>query len=331
MFVVLFKTWFSDYKLTFKGEKKIRTGALLKIEWPKGLIGYADLCPLPEFGDAPVAEQLADLKKLKMTQQLEQSIWFANRDAKARDLKLNLMQGLPRIKNNFMFRSVKHIDSVNLAELRVLGFQNLKLKCGIDLDAETKAIEKLLMLGNFKLRLDFGAKLSADEYKKFILKIPAALRTGIEYVEDPVPFTPETWIELNLLVPLALDQEYAKVNWERIQGQSPFKVLVMKPARMDVTKAFERVNSRGLKVVMTSSLDHPVGVAHAAVLAAHYKKGYPNMMLDGGCWTHKHFEPDDFSKLIAGDGPQFPEIPGIGVGFDSAFKNLDEKNLWTPL
>ena len=64
--------------------KASRSGALLKISWPSGKTGYADLHPWPELGDEKLDDQLAMLEKLRLTPLTEQSINFAKRDAEAR-------------------------------------------------------------------------------------------------------------------------------------------------------------------------------------------------------------------------------------------------------
>jgi hypothetical protein len=67
---------------------------------------------------------------------------------------------------------------------------------------------------------------------------------------------------------------------------------------------------------VTSSLDHPVGVAHASIVAGIIKKNTINRILDCGCYTTKLYKPNEFSIKIKDQGPYILNSPGMGIGFD---------------
>lgn len=322
------KFWFSEYTLKPRHEGlPSRRGALIKVEWPDQMVGYADLLPWTDLGDEPLIVHLKDLQRGKMSDMLEQTIWLARRDAQARKEQRHLMKGLPRVRNSLLIQDPSAITESELGEARRVGFMSVKIKCGVRPEAEHALIDKILKMGAFGIRLDFNAKLTFKDFTEFFKKIPVAFRDRIEYVEDPFPFAVDTWREASKLVPLALDIEYKRVNWESLKAPAPFKVLVIKPARLDLNTALEHVNKWGLKMVVTTNLDHPVGVMHAASVASEMKKIYPNILLDCGCFTHLEYQEDPFSAQLPATGPMTAEVPGFGVGFD----DLLEKTKWIPV
>ncbi len=304
-----------------------RQGALIKIQWPDGLVGYGDLFPWTEFGDRPLNEHLYDVTKGRLSMLMEQTIWLARRDAVARIEKRHLLRGVPRVKNSFLIQDVTKFDEALLGDVKRLGYASVKIKCGRDLNREYALIDRMTRQMGFLVRLDFGTKLDFPQFKEFAESIPEALRERIEYVEDPFPFEPRTWLEANKLLPIAVDFEWRNINFSELKGVLPFKVVIIKPARLDIPKTLEVINRWGLRMVITSSLDHPVGIMHAVAVAGEVKKSYPNMLLDCGCFSHIEYQPNEFSAELPKKGPIISEIPGTGVGFDE----LLEKVTWVEL
>lgn len=292
----------------------VRDGALLKIEWPNGHTGYADLHPWPELGDFSLEDQLSDLRRGKMSTQIEQSIWLAKRDAEARAEKKSLFSGGEKIKNNYLLSDFQLLKPGFLDGLRNEGFTTLKIKVGRNLKEEAEVLTHVAAAG-LKIRLDFNAVGSWQIFEKFITNLPLTVRPLIEYVEDPFPFNVQAWSEARKLVKIAIDNQYDKVPWDQLTSV-PFDVVVMKPAKMDVDKALLHCQNYGLKATVTSYMDHPVGVAHALSVAMELKKDYGEMILDAGCMTHRLFQMDAFAAEISTQGPYFLKIPGTGVGFD---------------
>jgi len=128
-------------------------------------------------------------------------------------------------------------------------------------------------------------------------------------------------------VPLAIDQELTKLDWEKTKTPLPFKVVVIKPARIDVEKVVKYIDKYALKMVVTSSLDHAVGIAHACAVAADLKKFYPNTLIDCGCLSMRAYRPNEFASRVLVTGPYLTNIQGTGIGFDE----LLEKTNWTPV
>lgn len=306
-----------------------REGALLRIRWPDDLEGYGDLFPWPEFGDADVMTQLFDLKSGRISTGLEQTIHLARKDAQARVYGQNLMRGLPRVRNHLLVADIDSVTDAELVEARKQGYQSVKIKCGVDTQKEIDFALKLIKQKGFLIRLDFNGKATPTDIETFKQQIPASLRSKIEFIEDPFPFMHNLWQEASQLAPLAVDQEFERIPWGDYSESKPppFKVLVLKPARQDMVKARELAHRFRLKVVVTSSLDHPVGIMHAAAACGDMKRLYPNMILDAGCFSHTAYEPNLFSTLMPTKGPFLGEVPRTGVGFDDILKELP----WTDL
>jgi O-succinylbenzoate synthase len=314
--------WFHKYQLQEMQAEGTHEGALLKAVWPDGRTGYADLFPVKKFGDADIDTQLENLASGKLSPLAEQSIWLAKRDAALRKSKKNAFVGATKVKNHFLVTDMFKFTDSNMADIRTAGFTTLKLKVGRDPNEEGKIISRWLKQHPVMLRLDFNARLTFDDYQLFMLNLQQGERARIEFVEDPFPWHPEAWKEVSKFAPLAIDHEAEKLDWDKLKSPLPFKVLIIKPARMDVEKAMARVNQFALKMVITSSMDHPVGVAHALHVAAEIKKFNPNTLLDCGCLTLRLYRPNEFTSMIQTTGPYLTGIRGTGIGFNELLEGL---------
>lgn len=296
-----------------------RDGALLKVQWDDGLIGYADLHPWPELGDVPLADQLLDVGHGKISRQLEQSIWLARRDALLREEGKNIFENGVKVKNNFLISDLTKLKPGFLDEINGEAYTHIKIKVGRDLQRERDLLSQVAAAG-FRLRLDFNAMGSWQTFEKFMTALPKTVLPVIEYVEDPFPFEEQAWGEAQRIVKIAVDNQYDKVKWANLK-KIPFDIIVIKPAKNDVDLAVTRCKKHNLKAVVTSYMDHPVGMIHALGLAMELKKNHGDMMLDPGCLTHQLFKMDSFSAEINTQGPFVMKVPGTGVGFDKLLGN----------
>lgn len=304
---------------------KEREGALLKVEWPDQKVGYADLHPWPELGDVPLQVHMQDLAKGKISSLVEQSIWLARRDAQWRADKKNYFDdGMP-LRNNFTISNIHDVVPGFLDEIKAEGFTTVKLKVGRDLKQEIGFLSNLAAAG-LKIRLDFNAIASWQIFEKFMAQVPGTVLPFIEYIEDPFPYEEKSWSEAQKLAPIAVDNEYHKVRWNKNE-KPPFDVMVVKPARVDVDKAVEFCKKWNLKMTITTSMDHPVGVAHAVSVAMELKKLHGDMILEAGCMTHRLYQMDLFVTELFTQGPYFAKGRGTGIGFDNILKALP----WHPV
>jgi hypothetical protein len=82
-----------------------------------------------------------------------------------------------------------------------------------------------------------------------------------------------------------------------------------------------------LKYAVTSSLDHPVGIAHACVIASELLQKFPDLMLTAGCLSVHAYESNPFSQALQIEGPYLGPITGWGVGFDALLEQLPWEKL----
>ncbi len=310
-------------------DRKFREGALLQITWPDQISGYADLHPLLELGDEILDHQLTNIQLQKPTAILEQAIFLARRDAEARSKGKSLFSPDFKIKNNLTVSSVDLITDSFLEEIVKEGYGTIKLKCGIAPDKEFAAIEKITKLRKIKVRPDFNGQGNFASLSKFLQELKTEGRFWIEYIEDPFNMKSsedlQNWVQLRSLVPLALDQ----IWWPDWNFRPPIDVLVVKPVRGDLGKSFNHIKRWSLKWTMTSSMDHPVGIMHAASIAHDYLKQNSNLCVgDFGFLTHPLFESNEWSQMMPTMGSWLFAGKGFGIGFDELWNNLEGDLNW---
>ncbi len=322
------KIFFAPYQLQSLGRLNakspggLREGTLLKVLGPYG-IGYADLFPWPELGDAHLETHLSSLKTKSPTNLAQRSLALADKDARARDRRESL--GLDRdLKNNALVTDVTDVTDSQIHRWIEQGFSTVKVKCGVDAAAEIELIERLVDLGGLKIRLDFNSG-SRDYLQKFMNLFPSNFDSHLQYVEDPCVYDPEVWGRLRERWPLALDRETEKIL---SSGEKPVAdVLILKPARQDVEPLMKWALRWNLSVTVTSSMDHPVGVVHAAVVGLELSRLHGNRILDAGCLTLDQYEANEFSKALPRRGP-FVSVPiGFGIGFEKLLQETPWKEL----
>lgn len=304
---------------------KDREGALLRIEWPNEKIGYADLHPWPELGDPELKEHLLGLSSGKISTLAEQSLWLAKQDAILRAEKKNALDGGGRVKSHYTVTDISKITDTNLQEIKSSAFGTIKLKMGTDLQREIDFIHRGILKQGFIFRLDFNAKAKPKDIEKLHGLLPEGIRQKIEFIEDPIPYDHKAWTELAKFFPLAVDIQLEKVDWK--QRNLPFGTIVLKPSRQDVEKTVQLAIQNKCKLVVTSALDHPVGVVHATRIANDLKLKYPEMVLESGCATTRLYKPSNFSMKMLWQGPFLMQVFGKGVGFDDLLTTIP----WEPL
>ena len=92
---------------------------------------------------------------------------------------------------------------------------------------------------------------------------------------------------------------------------------MVKPAKQSITLV------KGVDFVVTSYLDHPVGIAHAywqAQSLGLQKRNY-------GLMSWNIYEKTLFNFWIQDKGPRFNFKSGFGIGFDDLWDTLEWKQL----
>lgn len=319
--------WISRYELrplpalNSKASSAPKLGALLRVGH-----GFADLHPWPELGDKPLDEQLTLLASGTTTPSTRASLLFAEADGEARATGKSIFDGLTiPASHSLRLTSEGEIDIEGLARQ---GFERIKVKAGKNLDSERVWITGVLSKIDatrltLKMRIDFNASVTRSQLESFLSFIPTSLRGHIEFLEDPLPYHPDTWQELRDAYGVRLAADFEKPS-DTFRG---IDTLVIKPARENVAAQLEMAEEHELRVVVTSSLDHPVGQMGAAFAAARLQRDHPDLVDACGLLSHTSYQPDAFSERIAMDGPHLIPPSGTGVGFDDLLAALPWKRL----
>jgi O-succinylbenzoate synthase len=102
---------------------------------------------------------------------------------------------------------------------------------------------------------------------------------------------------------------------------------VIKPASQDAFPLALAAAHDGMQIVVTHSMDHPLGQAVALWTAMRLRQRHGEIVLDGGLQATGLYAPDEFSAQIRAREPRTAPPPGTGFGFDELLAKLP----WTLL
>ncbi|MDH3068057.1 hypothetical protein QET40_02930 [Akkermansia sp. N21169] len=294
-----------------------RYGALIMTD--EGGVGC--IHPWPELGDATLDEELEALKAGSPLTLGKRALKCANVDADARHKGINLLHGL-----NIPESHATLPPCVSPASVRIMGingFRAGKLKA---MSSPKSTLERLATLAsiapNWRWRIDFNSSLNEREADEFWREMSPSLRQLVDFVEDPCPYTRESWSRLmSEGMRLAYDQGSDLDHQPHLDTTSP-PIRIIKPAR-------EKMPSPGSgKHVFTSFMDHPIGQLWATYTAAQYYQDTPSeeIPLCGLC-THLLFKKDAFIEALGGLAPVITVPEGTGLGYDDLLAALPWKKL----
>lgn len=287
-----------------------RQGCLLRING-----GFADLFPWPEFGDETLDQQLAYLSAGKPTLLTQQSLVLAQKDSEYRQHQINPLKKSPPLRNHLLMTSLT-------ADLQIKDFKSVKIKLGRDWSKDIPVLNAWIESNpSILVRLDFNSSLNLTEFGKFVQQCSDLLKQQIEFVEDPMPYIEKDWFRAEELLPLACDFEWDKA-FSAAKTSVPFHVLIAKPARRALLEISTRAKDFNLAIVVTSSMDHPVGCLQALTQALELKKDPELRLLDAGCLSWNQYSEKIFSSQIDVSGPYVLGTPGFGVGFEQTLEKL---------
>lgn len=327
------KIWVAPYELKPRDPSLglsvgVRLGSLLRAEFEDGKIGYADLHPWPELGDLSLAEQLRLLQgpEAGWSQLARQSLFFAEKDAEARARGVSLFEGVAPgdLPENHFLVSLSDLGFSRIEQALQEGFRVFKLKVGGAPREEVQALVRLAdrLPSDAKLRLDFNARVSAPVLDAF-LELVASLLDRVDFLEDPLPWNPNEWMELKRQwgLRMALDRaaEAKQIPFKLIGSAVDF--LVIKPATQEAPVG-EIISEYPL--VVTSYLDHPLGQVSAAVFAARLKMDRPGKLGVCGLLSQGAYEVNRYSERLQVSGTRLLPPEGLGLGFDE----LLERENW---
>jgi O-succinylbenzoate synthase len=303
-----------------------RHGALIKVEFDQGDIGYADLHPWEEFGHPPLETHLTSLTSERPTHLASLALRHARTDAAARRAGLSLFEGLPEVRSHALFTDWTTAPRATFEQCAGEGYTEAKLKIGRDPGAEAKALNRLADL-RLRWRLDVNASLTTggETIEAFLTKLFPSIRRNIKFLEDPFPYDVSTWSSFakSESVPLAID-------WELPSSPPPWpsaQILVIKPSSQDAFPLALAAAHAGMELVVTHSMDHPLGQSVALWTAMRLRQRHGELLRDGGLQAVGLYAPNQFSEQIQTCGPQTIPPPGTGFGFDELLAKLP----WTLL
>ncbi len=318
------KIWYSPYTLVahsslnsrFENRKKL--GALLKVQFSKDLIGFADLHPHPELGDSQLSEHLDCIFRNEPSSLVNCCLHWALIDAHARKKGESLFKGLKLPRTHAIVTDLNRVNEYKIDELKQQGFDYLKIKMGRDIPVETMQLLQLTQkLQGLKLRLDFNEALDTRVFSDWWKLVKGGLEDHLDYIEDPYPYSPEGWTLST--APLALDRSLNLENLKTFDGP----VVVFKPAVSDT----HWLNTIHHRVIFSTYMDHPLGEMSALFAAAQYYTDTGQQPEVCGLRTWHLFESNEFSESLDDKGSVLSVAGGTGLGFDEQLKSQNWKLL----
>ena len=325
----------------WRAARSPRSGTLIEVTFDDETIGYADLHPWTEFGHAPLTDHLASLAADQPTHLANLALRHARTDAAARRAGVSLFEGLPEIASHALFTDWTNAPRSAFEHCATEGYRAAKLKIGRDPQREAEALNELADLP-LRWRLDANASQTpgagdaaatscsaavpgGESIQVLLTKLLPNTRQSIDFLEDPIPYNASAWTALSERerMRLALDWELPKTppSWPGAQ------ILVLKPASQDAFSLALAAAHAGMEIVVTHSMDHPLGQCVALWTAMRLRQRHGDLVREGGLQAAGLYADDDFSEQIKTRGPRTIPPPGTGFGFDDLLVNLT----WKPL
>ncbi len=297
--------------LNAKSGRREFEGALIRVGG-----GFGCLHPWPELGDLDLETLLRELKH-----------GDAQNPLTKRALSMAALDGQFREMGRSVFKDREvPLNHATIAQFRLEeveeavrgGYWVLKIKGHSDYAAIANRLDELSRRWPaLRWRIDFNGVLSKSDVLRFVQCLTDHVWKRIDFLEDPCPYSREDWEDIRHItsLDLALDDPGDVAS-------PAAQVLVLKPARQELSRFAEGRE----RLVVTSSMDHPLGQCFAAVQAATLST-LTGRVDSCGLQTHGLFEPDGFSERFGCAGPRFQPPGGTGLGFDDLLEKLPWKRL----
>lgn len=286
----------------------MRSGALVGLTDEAGRESWGDIAPLPKWSKESLEESLSQLnvhkqslldhewesdtylKKL-LTYSLYPSVFFGLESA-----LLSLLTPLPEHKISVSALLMGTPDEImeQAKQRKKEGFTSAKLKVSnLSFEEAARLIEELN--DDFYLRIDVNRAWETADAMKFFSQFP---KDTFDYVEEPF----KDPIDLALFQhPLAIDESFPGLTLEQLETLPTLKALICKPTIqgglygcLPLRKWAMRC---GISLVLSSSFESDVGLAHVASMA--YRLSLPSPV---GIGTYHHM-----SKYFCLDALKFSQ------------------------
>lgn len=308
----------SGAALNSASHRRCFEGALIRVG-----SGYGCVHPWPEFGDAPIEEQLSLLARDITTPVTAMALRCAQLDGAARESGVSLFAGLEIPRSHYSWSFAQPAEP-QFQRLLTEGWTALKAKGSANSGETLRFLENCVSAGKdreLKLRVDFNGCLDAPGFSQFMELMPPHLSQHLDLIEDPFPYDAGLWQQAQMRwnVRLALDK-----GWR--DGTTGFSAVVVKPARRDWRTV--ALKHPGLPLILTSAMDHAIGQMFAAYEAATAKTEIGDRIDLCGLCTQHLFEPDGFfERLKSPGGHLLPDLHGGGLGFGDLLERLPWQRL----
>jgi len=284
--------------------------------------GYGCVHPWPEFGDAPVKEQLRLLGQGVTTPVTAMALRCAELDGAARRAGVSLFGGreIPRSHYSWSFAAD---TEAQMERVLTEGWPAIKAKGLANYSETTRFLEACAQrfeAQGVRLRVDFNGVLDRMAFEQFMEDLPLSVSRALDFVEDPFPYDAEAWeaVRQKCGVKLALDK-----GWR--DGTLGFDAVVVKPARRDWRTVAQTHPQHTL--VLTSAMDHALGQMFAAYEAAvALAEGQP-LDFCGLCTEHLFEKDAFFERVISHGGHLSADRSGGGLGFGEVLEALPWRRL----
>lgn len=307
----------SGVPLNAASQRRFFAGALIRVN-----DGFGCIHPWPEFGDAPVEEQLRLLSEGVTTPVTEMALRCAELDGEARRAGVSLFEGLEIPRSHYSWSFAEETEP-QMERIVTEGWGAIKAKGFANYGETMRFLEgcaRRFEAQGVRLRVDFNGVLDRLTFEKFIEFMPLRIYRALDFVEDPFPYDAEAWerIRQRWGVRLALDK-----GWR--DGTEGFDVVVVKPARRDWRVVAQTHPQHPL--VMTSAMDHALGQMFAAYEAAVALASGQALDYCGLCTDHL-FERDAFFERVSTHGGYLEaDRSGGGLGFGEVLEGLPWRRL----
>jgi O-succinylbenzoate synthase len=303
----------ASYQSGFKDSKAVAKGILLRVldqnEW-----GYSSLQPWTHLGD-PVLDE-SNLKSILNSELGQRALELAKLDAYFRREKKSLLDETPAFCH-YTVLNFHQVSRAQLEEVLKLGFTHIKVKLNAQIEEVLQWLKSVWDLQFLKWRFDFNNQLNEKLWESFCLELPDSFISKVEFVEDPFLFNAKTWKQAQRILPLALDFQLENPSQVReCVAKECAEYFIYKPSARALPKDIEQ------KIVITSYMDHPIGISHALAEYQKLKKERLNMSVVSGLGTIALFEDSQIFanfKNLQMKGPLLTwSANGYGIGFDEA-------------
>jgi o-succinylbenzoate synthase len=284
--------------------------------------GYGCVHPWPEFGDAPVGEQLRLLSQGVTTPVTAMALRCAEIDGAARRAGVSLFEGLEIPRSHYSWSFAADTEA-QMERVLAEGWPAIKAKGLANHNETTRFLEacaKRFEAHGVRLRVDFNGVLDRVAFETFMENLPQRVSQALDFVEDPFPYDAVAWTALRQKwgVKLALDK-----GWR--DGTQGFDAVVVKPARRDWRTVAKTHPHHAL--VLTSAMDHALGQMFAAYEAAVALSEGQALDFCGLCTEHL-FEKDAFFERVNSQGGYLSaDRSGEGLGFGEVLEALPWRRL----